>query len=153
AGDDVAGDGRGAADDVVGGPAGDEDAGACVGQGGGAGGVGADQVALDHVAAGAGAPDQHAGQVVAGGDVAGAGAGRGRDPTDGVVRSPEVEADAGGPLVGQGGGAADVGADEVAGDGVMVRAAGAVDQDAVLLVAGDEVAGRGRGAADRVARG
>src|SRR5262249_41466166 len=135
AGDDVAGPGSRPAHDVVAGPALDHHA-VSVGQGGGAGGVGADAVALHHVAGRTLAGDPDAAVGVAGDDVAGAG---GR-PAHGVAASPDIDHHA--ILVGQGVGAGGLGADAVALHHVAGRAA-VGDPDAAVGVAGDDVAGAG----------
>src|SRR5262249_15492096 len=124
---------RGAdADGVAGRPARDRDAAAAVAQSAGA----ADEVARDRVAAGAGAGDQDALALVAGNEVAGRAAGSWGQPADGVAGRPAVKANAG-PAIGQGGGAVDVGADEVARNDVV--GTGAEDENAHALVAGKDV--------------
>src|SRR5262249_58426233 len=96
------------ADDVPRAP--DDDAHALFAQGRVAGDIDADVVALDRV----GRRDQfHAGARVAGEDVAGAG----RGAADGVARCPVLDEDSV-VAVAQRGGAALVGADQVAGDDV-----------------------------------
>src|SRR5207248_8876190 len=115
---------------------------ASVAHGGIAGGIGADEVARDHVGRRAGAGDHNPGATVARDDVAGTA----RRAADGVAgrRVRDLHAvDA----VAHGGGTGGVGADEVAGDRI-VRSARVGEVDAVIPVARDHVA-----AADGVAGG
>ena len=138
AGDDVAGGGRRAADDVADG--GQLDAVLVVGDGDGAGAVGADEVALDGVVADGAGIDAVGDAVaaVAGDEVAGA-----RDgAADGIVVAAQEDAV---ELVADGLVAAGVGADLVPLDGDAERRVLEVDAG---LVAGDDVGVGGLGPAD-----
>ncbi len=118
----------------------DEQTGLAVGPGGGAAGIGADQVAVDDVAQGnAGAAELDAEVRVAGNDVAGAGAVAADGGAGATLNVDAV------PLIG-GDGAGRVQADAVALDQGGGRRAH--DFDAVESVAGDDVAGACSGAAD-----
>src|SRR5262249_39037176 len=135
AGDDVARAGDGAADRVGAGAAEDGHPVDCIRQGGGAGGVGADAVAL-HDGADRPVPldvdaAETAQETVARNDVPG----RRRGAADGVVGGTTVQHDAPG-AVADGKGAGDVGADQVA---LHHVAGGACDVDAVAGVAGDDI--------------
>src|SRR5262249_54327958 len=88
--DQVAGRRRGPADGVVHTAATDQDAGEAVAQGGGAGGVRANAVALDQVVVAAIREDNPAPESVGRDDVAGAG----RRPADGVAGRRHLEEDA-----------------------------------------------------------
>src|SRR5262249_39697379 len=116
AGNDVAGRGRGAADEVVR-PALDEHAVGAVAQGGRAQGVGADQVALHRVARGTVAQQEDAVRETGGDDVARPGRGAADDAVAGALDDHAVAA------VAQGGRAVEGGADVVAQDLVAGRAA------------------------------
>src|SRR5262245_20940052 len=131
AADDVAGPGGGAAHRVVLRPKADEHAIDTVSEHG-AGGVGADEVAGDHVVIGAGSGEEHAGEGVGRDDVAGPG----DRAADRVVVGPAVDAHTLlGVAEGRPGG---VDAEAVALDAVV--GAARVDTDAVAVVAGDDVA-------------
>src|SRR5262249_28041788 len=145
-GNDVAGEGGRAADGGRRGARGDGHALAHVGDHGAAGGIGADEVALDQVVRRPRAADEEAVGTVAGEEVARTG---GR-AADGVRRRTVEDVDAVGP-VGEGGGAGRVGADAVARHRV-VRGPRALDDDAVGTVAGDDIARGGGRAADGVRR-
>ncbi len=142
AGDDVAGGGGGAADDVA--DSGQLDAVLVVGQGDGAGAVGADQVAFDGVEADGAGVDAVGDAVaaVAGDDVPIAR----RGAADGVVGAAQEDAV---ELVADGLVAAGIGADVVALDG---DADGRVLEVDAGLVARDDVGVGGLGPADERAR-
>src|SRR5262249_44546606 len=134
-------------DAVAGGRIDDGDPRAAVAQGGDAGSVGADVVALHAVTVGAAISDGDPAVVVAGDDVSCIGA-----PTADEVGPGPV--DHGDPFlaVRNGGAAGGVGADVVALHDVAAGAAPG-EQDALAQVARDHVAGAGRGAADEVVAG
>src|SRR5262249_12866880 len=140
AGDDVAGHGGGPTHRVAGRSAVDPHATTAVGQCLGAGGVGADVVALDHVVRHV-AEDRYSVSVVAGDDVGGCSAG----PSHRVAGCP-VEDDAAVAAVGYGLGTRVVGADVVALIHVVLRT-GAEKIDAPCRVARDDVARPGSGPA------
>src|SRR5262249_15226570 len=139
AGDQVAGDGVEAGAQV------EPDA-LAVAQGGVAGGVGADVVALHHVAHRAGVQEHDALVAIGGDDVACRGVAAADDVAAGLLGDPDALA------VAQGGVAGEGDADVVALDGVADRA-GVGEGDAAPGVAGDDVAGPDGGAADRVVAG
>ena len=144
AGDDVAGGGRAAAHRVEARPGSDVQAVFAVGNGAGAGGVGADIIPFDHVVFGARTQDEDAQDRVAGDDVAGGGRGaahrvegRPADDLHAIL------------AVGQRLGAGDVGADIISFDHVA-RGARRVEHDAVEGIAGDDVTRARRRSAHRV---
>src|SRR5262249_14428203 len=123
---------------------GDEHAGVAVAQGGGAGDVGADQVALDHVAAGACVGDLDAVGRVTADDVAGQGAGA-ADGVAGGGAAGEALLQLDAHAVAQRLLAGPVGADEVALDHVPGRGPAGEEVHARHGVAADDVAGAGGG--------
>src|SRR5262249_15091086 len=149
--DDVAGANCTAANGIVARATENVDAVATVRDGSGAGGVEADDVALDHVVVGARPLDGNAViERVSGDDVARSRSRGGRGTADRVVLRTTHNPDTSG-VVAQCGRAGRVRADVVAGDDVVVRSRPA-DLDTVRVIATDDVTGRGRRATDERVR-